>query len=165
MPVGEVPVPAVRSGPLGKCLALSSANGLRLNAPGRSAWRDRQERCRRIGLGERIRGWFVKNGGSNRISEVWECHVAVLSLGCWIRCERRPIDCSAESGDGGLGAGGLDAVGLSWMSWDMIEKVRRADQGFRGIMDAGRTERGFHAIRNEESAGQRLFRWVGVNGL
>jgi hypothetical protein len=39
-------------------------------------------------------------------------------------------------------------VGLSWTSWDMIEKVRRADQGFRGITDAGRTERGFHAIGN-----------------
>jgi hypothetical protein len=28
-------------------------------------------------------------------------------------------------------------VGLSWMSWDIIEKVRRADQGFRGLTDAG----------------------------
>jgi hypothetical protein len=56
-------------------------------------------------------------------------------------------------------------VGLSWMSWDMIEKVCRADQGFRGITDAGRTERGFHAMGNGESAGRRLFRWVGVNGL
>jgi hypothetical protein len=93
-----------------------------------------------------------------------------MSRGCPVAglldpLRKAPIDCSAESGDGGLGAGGLDAVGLSWMSWDMIEKVRRAEQGFRGIMDAGRTERGFHAIRNEESAGQRLFRWVGVNGL
>jgi hypothetical protein len=46
------------------------------------AWRDRQERCRRVGLGGRIRDWFVKNGGSNRISEVWGCHVRVLSLYC-----------------------------------------------------------------------------------
>src|ERR1700691_458491 len=83
-----------------------------------------------------------------------------------IRCGRRRLSgCSAESGDGGLGAGGLDAVGLSWMSWDMIEKVRRADLGFRGITDAGRTERGFHAMGNGESAGQRLFRWVGMSGL
>jgi hypothetical protein len=29
---------------------------------------------------ERFRGWFVKNGGSNRISEVWKCHAPVLSL-------------------------------------------------------------------------------------
>jgi hypothetical protein len=35
MPVGEVPVPAVRSRPLGKWLVLSSANGSRLNAPER----------------------------------------------------------------------------------------------------------------------------------
>jgi hypothetical protein len=65
----------------------------------------------------------------------------------------------------GWGAGGLDAVGLSWTSWDMIEKMCCADQGFRGITDAGRTERGFHAMGNGESAGQRLFRWVGMNGL
>jgi hypothetical protein len=31
-------------------------------------------------------------------------------------------DCSAEIGDGGLGVGGLDAVGLSWTSWDMIKR-------------------------------------------
>ena len=74
-------------------------------------------------------------------------------------------DCSAEIGDGGLGVGGLDAVGLSWTSWDMIEKVRRADQGFRGITDAGRPERGFHAMGNGEAASQRPFRWVGMNGL
>ena len=74
------------------------------------------------------------------------------------RCGRwRLSGCSAESGDGGLGAGGLDAVGLSWTSWDMIEKVRRAVQGLRGVTDAGRTERGFHARGNGESAGQRLF--------
>jgi hypothetical protein len=84
----------------------------------------------------------VKNGGSNRISEVWgvprglSCRCAAV-----IRCDRRRLsDCLAEIDDGGLGVGGLDAVGLSWTSWDMIEKVRRADQGFRGITDAGRTE-------------------------
>lgn len=83
-----------------------------------------------------------------------------------IRCGRwRLSDCPAGSGDGGLGAGGLDAVGLSWTSWDVIEKVRRADQGFRGITAAGRTDRGFHAMGNGASAGERLFRWVGVNGL
>jgi hypothetical protein len=59
---------------------------------------------------------------------------------------RRLSDCSAETGDGGLGVGGLDAVGLSWTSWDMIQKMCCADQGFRGITDAGRTERGFHAM-------------------
>src|ERR1700691_1387214 len=77
--------------------------------------------------------------------------VACVSCRCLavIRCDRRRLsDCSAGSGDGVLGVGGLDAVGLSWTSWDMIEKVCRADQGFRGITDAGRTERGFHAIGN-----------------
>jgi hypothetical protein len=83
-----------------------------------------------------------------------------------IRCGRRRLSgCSAEIGDGRLGAGGLDAVGLSWTSWDMIEKVRCADLGFRGITDAGRTERGFHAMGNGESAGERLFRWVGIGSL
>src|ERR1700691_1162188 len=94
--------------------------------------------------------------------------VTSLSSRCTavIRCGRwRLGDCSAGSGDGRLGAGGLDAVGFSWMSWDMIEKVRRADQGFSGITDAGRTERGFHAMGNGESAGQRLFRWVGIGSL
>ena len=65
----------------------------------------------------------MKNGGSNRISEVWECHVACPVAGLLDPLRKAlPIDCSAESGDGGLGAGGLDAVGLSWMSWDMIER-------------------------------------------
>ena len=59
----------------------------------------------------------------------------------------------------------VDAVGLIWTSWGMIEKVRRAERGFRGVTDAGRTERGFHAMENGEAAGQRLFRWVGMNGL
>ena len=47
-------------------------------------------------------------------------------------------------------------MGLSWTSWDMIEKVRRADQGFRGVTDAGRTEHGFHAVgewRNPQVSG------------
>ena len=59
----------------------------------------------------------------------------------------------------------LEAVGLSWTSWDVIEKVRRAEQGFCGVTDAGRTERGFHSVGNGEFAGQWLFRWVGMNGL
>jgi hypothetical protein len=66
---------------------------------------------------------------------------------------------------GSLAAGELDAAGLRWTSWDMIEEVRHADQGFRGITDAGRTGRGFHAARNGVSAGQRLFRWAGMSGL
>ena len=47
----------------------------------------------------------------------------------------------------------------------MIEKVRRADQGFRGVTDAGRAEYRFRAAGNGESAGEGLFRWVGMNGL
>lgn len=70
--------------------------------------------------------------------------VCVLSLYRVIRCDRRCLsDCPAEIDDGRLGVGGLDAVGLSWMSWGMVEKARRADQGFRVITDAGRTERGW----------------------
>jgi hypothetical protein len=61
-----------------------------------------------------------------------------------IRCDRRRLsDCSAEIDDGVLGAGGLAAVGLRWTSWNMIQKMCCAGQGFRGITDAGRTERGF----------------------
>jgi hypothetical protein len=75
------------------------------------------------------------------------------------------VTAGLKSMTAGLGVGGLDAVGLSWTSWDMIEKVRGADQVFRGITDAGRTERGFHAMGNGGFAGQWLFRWVGMSGL
>ena len=75
------PVPTVRPRPLGKCLALSSANGSPLNARERAlGMTGRNGPARRSW--ERIRGWFVKNGGSNRISGVWDCHVRVLSLRC-----------------------------------------------------------------------------------
>ena len=48
-----------------------------------STWRDRQGTVAARRSWERIGGWFVRNGRSNRISEVWGCHVAVLSLyGC-----------------------------------------------------------------------------------
>jgi hypothetical protein len=108
----------------------------------------------------------VENGGSNRISEVWDCHVSVLSLCCCDPLRQAALsDCSAEINDGGLGVGGLDAVGLSWTPWDMIQKMCRADQAFRIITDAGRTERGFHAVGNGECEGQRLFRWMGMGGL
>lgn len=90
------------------------------------------------------------------------CPVAVLlgSLAKGALLNARP-----KAANGGLGGGGLDALGLSWMSWDMIKKVRRADQRFCGITDAGRTERGVRAMGNGESAGQRPFRWVRVSGL
>jgi hypothetical protein len=50
----------------------------------------------------------------------------------------------------------LHVVGLSGTSWDMIQEMRRGDQARSGTTDATRTERGFHAARNGESAGQRL---------
>ena len=50
----------------------------------------------------------------------------------------------------------LPVVGLSGTSWDMIQNLRRADQAHSGTTDATRTERDFHAVRNGESAGQRL---------
>jgi hypothetical protein len=87
--------------------------------------------------------------------------VTWLSCRCTavIRRLRRSLsDCPAESGDGRLGVGGFDAVGLSWTSWDMIQKMYCAGQRFRGVTDAGRTERGFHGMGNGEFAGQRLFR-------
>jgi hypothetical protein len=59
----------------------------------------------------------------------------------------------------------LDVAGLSWTSWDMIQKVRRADQAHSEATDATRTERGFHSARNGESAGQRAFRWAGMGSL
>jgi hypothetical protein len=49
----------------------------------------------------------------------------------------------------------LHVVGLSGTSWDMIQEMRRADQARSGTTDATRTERGFHAATNGESAGQR----------
>jgi hypothetical protein len=103
------------------------------------------------------------------LPDFWDVGVSRgLSCRCAavIHCGRRRLsDCSADIGDDGLGAGGLDTVGLSWTSWDMIEKVRGSDQRFCGVTDAGRTERGFHAVGNGEFAGERLFRWVGMNGL
>ena len=70
-----------------------------------------------------------------------------------------------RAGDGSAAAGKLDVVGLSWTSWDLIEKVRRADQAHSKVTDARRTERGFHAAGNGETAGQRPFRWAGMGGL
>jgi hypothetical protein len=65
------------------------------------------------------------------------------------------VTCPAEAEDGRVTMGELDVAGLSWTSWDMIQKVRRADQAHSGLTDAIRTERGFHAARNGVSAGQR----------
>ena len=53
MPIGEVPVPARRGGPFASPWQVPGAVvGERVAAQrsGGSAWRDRQERCRRIGL-------------------------------------------------------------------------------------------------------------------
>ena len=40
--------------------------------------------------------------------------------------------CPAEAEDGRVTMGELDAAGLSWTSWDMIEYLRRADQAHSG---------------------------------
>jgi hypothetical protein len=45
------------------------------------------------------------------------------------------------------------------------QKMRRPDQAHCGTTDATRTDRGFHAAKNGVSAGQRLFRWAGMDGL
>jgi hypothetical protein len=65
----------------------------------------------------------------------------------------------------GVTMGASDVAGLSWTSWDVIQNVRRADQGHSEATDATRTERGFQAARNGESAGQRAFRWAGMGSL
>jgi hypothetical protein len=49
----------------------------------------------------------------------------------------------------------LHLVGLSGTSWDMIQNLHRADQAHSETTDTTRTQRGFHAARNGESAGQR----------
>jgi hypothetical protein len=41
-------------------------------------------------------------------------------------------------------------MGLNWTLWDMIQKVRRADQAISAITDATRTERGFPAAGMEK---------------
>jgi hypothetical protein len=58
-----------------------------------------------------------------------------------------------------------EVAGLSWTSWDMIQNLHRSDQGHSEATDATRTDRGFHAARNEEIAGQRAFRWAGIGSL
>ena len=158
-------MPAVRPRPLGKCLALSSANGSPLNARERALGV-----TGRNGVGASVVGedpWLVQKKMATQpgflgcgIATCVSCRCAAV-----IRCDRRCLSDRSGKSTSVLRAGGLDAVGLSWTSWDMIEKVRRADQGFRGITDAGRTERGFHAVGNEESAGGWLFRWVGIGSL
>jgi hypothetical protein len=40
-------------------------------------------------------------------------------------------------------------MALSWTSWDLIKKVRRAGQAISGITDAIRTGRGFHVAGME----------------
>src|SRR6266567_3470022 len=75
------------------------------------------------------------------------------------------VTCPPEAEDGRVPIGELDVAGLSWTSWGMIQKVRRADQAHSGTTDATRTERGFHAAGNGETAGQRPFRWVAMGAL
>src|SRR6266567_2058647 len=75
------------------------------------------------------------------------------------------VTCPAGAEDGRVIMGELDAVRLSWTSWDMIQKMRRADQAHSGTTDATRTERGFHAAGKGEIAGQRVFRWAGRGSL
>ena len=58
---------------------------------------------------------------------------------------------SKPSGRGTAGGSGeLDAAGLSWTSWDVIQKVHRADQAHSETTDATRTERGIHTAGKEK---------------
>ena len=54
-----------------------------------------------------------------------------------------------------------DSLGLRGIS----QSQHRFDQGSSEATDATRTERGIHAAENGETAGQSLFRWVGMGGL
>ncbi len=94
--------------------------------------------------------------------------VPVRAGNLWGACEKWPlkpdlegvivsgasVTCPAGAGDGRVAAGEWDAAGFSWTSRDMIQDLRRADQAISEITDATRTERGFHAARIGEIAGQ-----------
>jgi hypothetical protein len=117
-------------------------------------WCDREDRFRRasLSLGRK------SVAGPARLS----CR-RDAAIGCG-----RPAglsDCPAEAGDGRVAAGEWGAAGFSWMSWDMIQNVRRADQAHSGATDATRTAGVFHAHGNGVSAGQWLFRWAGMGSL
>jgi predicted signal transduction protein with EAL and GGDEF domain len=56
---------------------------------------------------------------------------------------RASVRCPAEAGDGRVAMGELGVAGFSWTSWDMIQKLRRADQAHSGATDATRTGCGF----------------------
>jgi hypothetical protein len=58
-----------------------------------------------------------------------------------------------------------DAAGLRWTQWDWFPGPWRADLGHSEFTDAGRTECGFHATGNGETAGQRPFGWAGMGVL
>jgi hypothetical protein len=153
---------SLSSGPGGRsarraCPAMRLERVLWIMGPGRSgcAWRPWPGNpCR-----------AVKNGRSNRIAEVWRYRALVLSLQCGIGCGRPASQLRDRSAGPLHGWRGLDAAGPGWISWDMIHNVRRADQAHSEVTDARRTGRGFHAAKNGESAGQRLFRWAGMGGL
>jgi hypothetical protein len=97
----------------------------------------------------------------------WQAHARVLSPQCGHRLRQAAglSDSPAEAENSGVAVGGLDAVGLSWTSRDLIQNVRRADQAHSGATDATRTAGGFHAPGNGIPAGQRPFRWVGMGVL
>ncbi len=94
----------------------------------------------------------------------------IMRLSCRLKTHpsaaaRASVTCQPKLRMAGVTVGELDAARLSRTSWDMIQKVRRPDQARSEATDARRTECGFHAARKGETAGQRLFRWVGIGGL
>ena len=118
-----------------------------------------------VSLGRESGRRAVKTAAQAGFLEVWHCPVLVLSLRCGIGCGRSGSgSCAAVPGRRRSG-GGLDAAGLSWTSWDMIPKMRCADQAHSEVTDATRTGRGFHGVTNGVPAGQRPFRWVGMGSL
>jgi len=117
------------------------------------AWCDREDRFHRAGL---------SLGRQSVAGPRLSCRLSAAS-GCGGPAGLS--DGPAEAGNSGVAVGGLDAVGLSWTSRDLIQNVRRADQAHSETTDTTRTAGGFHAAGNGIPAGQRPFRWAGMGSL
>jgi hypothetical protein len=119
----------------------------------------RPPRTGRTGGQQGACAWWRRRSGV-AISRALSCRPSP-TVGC--RTRRHSNKPSGRGTAGGRGE--LDAAGLSWSSWDVIQKVHRADQAHSETTDATRTAGGFHAAGNLVSAGQRPFRWVKMGSL
>jgi hypothetical protein len=124
-----------------RSMAVSSVTGLAWQVP-RRACRFWSLPCRRASTGP---------------SADWAGTTAVAGR-CFSDMPCRSRGWQGDNGSVGCGRTQLDVMGHD-------PNVRRADQAHFEATDATRTERGFHAARNGESAGQRAFRWAGMGSL